>query len=180
MIKVSKKLQEYCIIEKEEKNIEQQINFDDHDLEEVNPDELSDEEKENTQPYESDNSNDSEEEQNEEGESSDSKTKENKDEEEKDTGDKLSVGAGGVNDTNQAFSETDVAWEQKRNEIVDNEAIDNHYCSIYDFSKHNDIIVDYKEVLNDFRKQHQEEMSPAPDEYSIRNNADYEDNYLKD
>ena len=91
----------------------------------------------------------------------------------------MSVGAVGVNDTNQAFSETDVAWEQKRNEIVDNEAIDNHYCSIYDFSKHNDIIVDYKEVLNDFRKQHQEEMSPAPDEYSIRNNADHKDNYAK-
>ena len=179
VIKVSKKLQEYCNIEKEEKNIEQQINFDDHELQEVNPDELTVEEKENAQPYESDNSNDSEEEQNEEGESSDSKTKENKDEEEKDTGDKLSVGAGGVNDTNQAFSETDVAWEQKRNEILDSEAIDNHYCSIYDFSKHNDIIVDYKEVLNDFRKQHQEEMSPAPDEYSIRNNADHKDNYAK-
>ena len=180
VIKVSKKLQEYCNIEKEEKNIEQQINFDDHELQEVNPDELSDEEKENAQPYESDfRENDSEEEETEEGESSDSKTKENKDEEEKDTGDKLSVGAGGFNDTNQAFSETDVAWEQKRNQIVDDEAIDNHYCSIYDFSKHNDIIVDYKEVLNDFRKKHQEEMSPAPDEYSVRNNDDYKDNYAK-
>ena len=60
VIKVFKKFMNIVILKK--KNIEQQINFDDHELQEVNPDELSDEEKKSNEPYESDNSNDSEEE----------------------------------------------------------------------------------------------------------------------
>ena len=49
VIKVSKLLQEYCNQEKEETGREQQIEFDKHELEEVAPEEMTDEEKESAE-----------------------------------------------------------------------------------------------------------------------------------
>ena len=51
VIKVSKLLQEYCNQEKEETGREQQIEFDKHELEEVAPEEMTDEEKESAEPF---------------------------------------------------------------------------------------------------------------------------------
>ena len=42
VIRVSKLLQEYCNVEREEKGRDQEINFDDHEFEKVNADDLTD------------------------------------------------------------------------------------------------------------------------------------------
>ena len=180
VIKVSKKLQEYCNVEKEEKGRDQEIDFDEHSFEEVNPDEMTDEEKENAQPVESKDSSTEEETDEDEGEEkSDSKSDKQDDKKDKqDDGDTINDGVGGKNDT-QAVSETDIAWEKQKNQILDKDAIDNQYCQIHSFPKTDDYIQDYKEVLADFRKVHNERMTKKTDpmDYDRNEYEGYEKRY---
>ena len=111
VIKVSKLLQEYCNQEKEETGREQEINFDDHEYEEVDPSEMTDEEKQSAE--DSNNSQEEETEENDDKNSSQSKETKTDDEtkSEDDSKDEVNVGVAGDNNSN-AISETDVAWEQ--------------------------------------------------------------------
>ncbi len=180
VIKVSKLLQEYCNQEKEETGREQEINFDDHEYEEVDPSELTDEEKQSAE--DSNSSQEEETEENDDENSSQSKETKSDDEikSEDDSKDEVNAGIAGDNNTN-AISETDVAWEQKRNQILDNEAVDNEYCTIHSFPNTEDYISDYKEVLNDFRKLHSDRMKKVektdPYDYSRQEYSDYETRY---
>ena len=151
VIKVSKLLQEYCNVEREEKGRDQEINFDDHEYEEVKPEELTDEEKENAQPLNTDGTMKDETE--EEGEEGDASTNNKKDKEEiQQEGDPVSTGVAGKTDNlDQAISETDRNWESMRDEILDKDAKNNEYAYLHKFNQ-KDIIVDYKDVIRDFNK----------------------------
>ena len=174
VIKVSKLLQEYCNQEKEETGREQQIEFDKHELEEVSPEEMTDEEKENsinveeTEDTAEDNAQSKESKSNDEAKSEDDST------------DEVNNGIAGASD-DSAISETDVAWEQTKNQILDSEALDNDYCSIHSFSNTDDYITDYKEVLSDFKKLHIDRMTKKnkidPYDYSRRESEGYEQRY---
>ena len=149
VIKVSKKLQAYCNVEKEEKGRDQEIDFDDHSFEEVNPDEMTDEEKENAQPVESKDSSTEEEtdEENEEGKPSDNKKQDSKKDE-----NPTSTGVSGKSDDlDQAISETDRSWESQKQNLTDSECEDNEYAYLHKFAD-DQIIVPYKEVIKDFEK----------------------------
>ena len=150
VIKVSKLLQKYCNAEREEKGRDQEINFDDHNFEEVNPDDLTDEEKENIEQDASNSNEKSDEESNEEG---DATTSNKKDKEEiQQEGDPVSTGVAGKSDNlDQAISETDRNWESMRDTIVDKQAKNNEYAYLHKFN-HKDIVVDYKDVIKDFNK----------------------------
>jgi hypothetical protein len=180
VIKVSKLLQEYCNQEKEETGREQEISFDDHEYEEVDPSEMTDEEKQSAE--DSNNSQEEETEENDDENSSQSKETKSDDEvkSEDDSKDEVNVGVAGDNNSN-AISETDVAWEQKRDQILDNEAVDNEYCTIHSFPNAEDYISDYKVVLDDFRKLHSDRMKKVektdPYDYSRQEYSDYETRY---
>ena len=147
VIKVSKKLQEYCNVEKEEKGRDQEIDFDEHSFEEVNPDEMTDEEKENAQPLNTDGSMKEEtDEENEEGKTSDKNDTEQKDENPTSTG-----VSGKSDDLDQAISETDRSWESQKQNLTDSECGDNEYAYLHKFDN-DDIIIDYKRVIKDFKK----------------------------
>ena len=111
VIKVSKLLQEYCNQEKEETGREQEINFDDHEYEEVDPSEMTDEEKQSAE--DSNNSQEEETEENDDKNRSQSKETKTDDEtkSEDDSTDEVNDGVAGASDAS-AISETDVAWEQ--------------------------------------------------------------------
>ena len=179
VIKVSKLLQSYCNVEKEEKGREQEINFDDHEFEEVNPDDLTDEEKQNAQPVESKDSSTEE----ETDEDTESKSKSDADGEDElksdDDGEKINVGVRGDNKTqpDQAISETDFAWEQQRSQILDNDAPDNAYAYIHKFTNLDTVIDDYKKVISDFRKTHIHQKTKTRDHYDDRYNQDYAAKY---
>ena len=149
VIRVSKKLQAYCNVEKEEKGRDQEIDFDDHSFEEVNPDEMTDEEKENAQPLNTDGTMKEEtEEENEEGKTSDKKDTEQKDKDENPT----STGVSGKSDDlDQAISETDRSWESQKQNLTDSECADNEYAYLHKFTD-DKIIIDYKTVIKDFQK----------------------------
>ena len=151
VIRVSKLLQEYCNVEREKKGRDQEINFDDHEYEEVKPEELTDEEKENAQPLNTDGTMKDETE--EEGEEGDASTNNKKDKEEiQQEGDPVSTGVAGKTDNlDQAISETDRNWESMRDEILDKDAQDNEYAYLHKFNQ-KDIIVDYKDVIKDFNR----------------------------
>ena len=140
VIKVSKLLQEYCNQEKEETGREQQIEFDKHELEEVAPEEMTDEEKENSQPLNTDGTMKDE-----------SETQDETDTKQDDT-DPISTGASGkTDDLNQAISETDRDWESQKQNLIDKDTPDNEYAYLHTF-KDDEIIVDYKKVIKDFKK----------------------------
>jgi len=148
VIKVSKLLQEYCNAEREEKGRDQEINFDDHNFEEVNPDDLTDEEKEKIEQGASNSNEKSDEESNEEGDA----TTNNKKEEEEKNENPVSTGVSGKSDDlDQAISETDRNWESMRDTIVDKQAKNNQYAYLHKFN-HKDIVVDYKDVIKHFNK----------------------------
>ena len=175
VIKVSKLLQEYCNQEKEETGREQEISFDDHEYEEVDPSEMTDEEKQSAE----DSNNSQEEETEDNAQSKESKSNDEAKSED-DSTDEVNNGIAGASD-DSAISETDVAWEQTKNQILDNEALDNDYCSIHSFSNTDDYISDYKEVLSDFKKLHIDRMTKKnkidPYDYSRHESEGYEKRY---
>ena len=148
VIKVSKLLQKYCNAEREEKGRDQEINFDDHNFEEVNPDDLTDEEKEKIEQDASNSNEKSDEESNEEG---DAATNNKKEEEEKNENPVSTGVSGKSDDLDQAISETDRNWESMRDTIVDKQAKNNQYAYLHKFN-HKDIVVDYKDVIKHFNK----------------------------
>jgi len=165
VIKVSKKLQKYCNVEKEEKGRDQEIDFDDHSFEEVNPNDLTDEEKQNAQPVESKDSS-TEEETDEENEGSENtKNKDNKNNDNKKDEDPSSTGvAGKSEDLDQAISETDRIWESQKETLTDRECPDNEYAYLHKFDN-KDIIVDYKTVIKDFKKYFTDISNESPRYY---------------
>ena len=191
VIKVSKKLQKYCNMEREEKGIDQQISFDEHEIPgQMSPEEKSELEKELREgdvevkdPWA-----DEEDEGGDEDGDANAKKDTTPDEKDTEEGDKINQGAGGSpkNDPDQAISETDIAWEQKRDQIVDKMAEDNAYCQIHKFVNQDSIIQDYKSVIQDFRNEHNHQMNPKTknrntfdpyDEDDVRYNEHYAKNY---
>ena len=148
VIKVSKLLQKYCNAEREEKGRDQEINFDAHNFEEVNPEDLTAEDKENIEQDASNSNEESDEESNEEG---DAATNNKKEEEEKNENPVSTGVSGKSDDLDQAISETDRNWESMRDTIVDKQAKNNEYAYLYKFN-HKDIVVDYKDVIKHFNK----------------------------
>tara|TARA_B100001996_G_scaffold114458_1_gene86635 strand:+ start:148 stop:2475 length:2328 start_codon:yes stop_codon:yes gene_type:complete len=164
VIKVSKILQKYCNMEREEKGIDQQISFDDHEanFEKVNPNdipqEIKDEVERKLEELENQES-DSEDSDDENGDESKS-TQEDEDKKEEDDSDPISAGVKGRNTDNldQAVAETDRNWERMKENILDKDAEDNEYAYIHNFKNFDNIIVDYKTVISQFRKYNAHRM----------------------
>jgi len=143
VIKVSKLLQEYCNQEKEETGRDQEINFDDHEFEEVDPEEITDEEKESAEPLNTDGT--MKDDQDETSSIKETDTKQ-------DEADPISTGVSGkTDDLDQAISETDRDWESQKQTLTDSECPDNEYAYLHKFDD-DKIIVDYKTVIKDFKK----------------------------
>ena len=59
--------------------------------------------------------------------------------------------SGKTDDLNQAISETDRDWESQKQNLIDKDTPDNDYAYLHTF-KDDEIIVDYKKVIKDFKK----------------------------
>ena len=183
VIKVSKLLQSYCNIEKEEKGRDQEIEFDKHDFETVDIDDLTDEEKENLEEVSSDNTNDTDEESDDQSDASTKSVKKNKEEKEEEENNEnpVSTGISGKSeDLTQAISETDRNWESMKDSVLDNEAKDNEYCYIHKFKNQDEVIDDYKKVLDDFRKTTSYNLSGSNENrYDRSSNDDHAERYAE-
>ena len=168
VIKVSKLLQAYCNAEKKEKGRDQEIEFDKHDFETVDIDDLTDEEKENLEELDSNSSEKSDEESDEQGDAATKDSKDKKEEEEENNDDPISTGVSGKSDDlTQAISETDRNWESMKDSILDKDAKNNEYAYLHKFN-HKDIIRDYKDVIKDYNKHWADMLSNGGSYYADR------------
>ena len=55
------------------------------------------------------------------------------------------------NDPNQVQPETDSAWQETSKELLDSKCKDNEYINIHEYKNLKDYVIDYKQVLNDFK-----------------------------
>ena len=156
--KLAAELAGYCTKEKEEKQIEQEI-------ESSGTPQFND-----TEDSEGDSHADGQEEQEEENDNeenattSSSNTDEEEQEEEQkveeDNTDSASDSSGHQNDKSQGesktfeelVSETDNAWTKQSHSLLDKECKENEYFSPHEFKNLKDIVIDYKEVLREFAK----------------------------
>jgi hypothetical protein len=88
---------------------------------------------------------------------SDNDKEEKQKEEVKDTGHNAGTQSDTITDEsipqepNQVQPETDNAWQETSKELLDSKCKDNEYLNIHEYKNLKDYVVDYKEVLNDFR-----------------------------
>ena len=186
--KLAKELMEYCDQEAETKGIDQHgMEFDDEDGDTM-PIEVDSEDSDNEEEGEGDNVGKEGEEENEKSEEeknvdgsgkSDSKDDDEKKEDEKlDPKEKESgPNSGTQSDTvtdgsvpNQIQSETDNAWSSNQDQLLDPESKDNAYMHIHEFKNLKEFVIDYKQVLKDFKVQKQ---------VKLRNSTSYLNNYNK-
>ena len=171
--KLTKELSEYCKDEAETKGLDQHGMADDD--EDGDPLDLDSEDSDNEEEGEGSNVEEENEEENEKSEEeenadvsgkSDSKDDEEKKEDQKlDSEDKdPGPNAGTQSDTitdgmklepDEIQSETDKAWSNNQDQLLDPTSKDNAYFHIHEFKNLKEFVIDYKQVLKDFRLQKQ-------------------------
>jgi len=152
--KLAKELSEYCSKEKEEKDIEELVQDDDGDIQiDMNQDDDGENNEQGEEEQEGNNE--------EDDSSSNVDTDKN---EEKEEEQKVEEGASQPGDSGQQnksqgeqtksdepVSQTDTAWSQQSQKLLDKECKENEYFSPHEFTNLKELVVDYKKVLQDFK-----------------------------
>ena len=170
VVKLAEELGSYCKSEMQSKGIDQfQVgdSDEDEDLEPYDSDQMRDQEGNQDSEEQKESGKESEEEQEEESNkgsaSSDDEEEEkesDKKEEEKESfghnaGDQSSPQKQGWdNTTDEPVAETDTSWESKKGNLLDSSVKENQYVNLHEFKNYKDFVVDYKQVLKDFRNMH--------------------------
>ena len=164
VVKLAEELGSYCKSEMQSKGISQvQVGDSDEYSEPYDSDQMREEQK---------GSQDSEEQKNKEEESEEQEEDSNKgsasdDEEEKDKKEEKETKEFGRNAGDQSapteqswdskeepVAETDTSWESQKGDLLDKSVRENQYFNLHEFKNYKEFVVDYKQVLKDFRKYH--------------------------
>ena len=169
---LAKELSEYCSKEKEEKDIEELVQDDDGDIQiDMNQD---DDGENNEQGEEEQEGN------NEEDDSSsnvDTDKNEEKEEEQKVEEGASEPGSSGEQNKSQGeqtkssepVSQTDTAWSQQSQKLLDKECKENEYFSPHEFTNLKELVVDYKKVLQDFKNHNYKPHRMAVEKIALQN-----------
>ena len=169
---LAKELAEYCSKEKEEKDIEELVQDDDGDIQmDMNQD---DDGENNEQGEEEQEGN------NEEDDSSsnvDTDKNEEKEEEQKveegasqpgDSGEQ-NKSQGEQTKSSEPVSQTDTAWSQQSQKLLDKECKENEYFSPHEFTNLKELVVDYKKVLQDFKNHNYKPHRLTAEQIALQN-----------
>jgi len=168
VVKLAEELGSYCKSEMKSKGIDQlQVGDTGEDSEPQDSDQMRDEQEGAGNSEEEKNKEEESEEEKEEDsnkgsasgddEEEDSKEEDKKEEENKSLGDNRGSQSTEQEqswDKNEPIAETDNSWESQKGDLLDKSVRENQYFYIHEFKNHKDFTVDYKIVLSDFRKYH--------------------------
>jgi len=91
-------------------------------------------------------------------EEEDKKEEDKKEEETKEfghnAGDQSAPTEQGWDSKEEPVAETDTSWESQKGNLLDKSVRENQYFNLHEFKNYKEFVVDYKQVLKDFRKYH--------------------------
>ena len=170
VVKLAEELGSYCKSEMKSKGISQvQVgdSDEDEDSEPQDSDQMREEQKGSQDSEEQKNKEEESEEEKEEDSnkgsaSDDEEEKDKKEEKEKEetkefgrnAGDQSAPTEQGWDGKEEPVAETDTSWESQKGDLLDKSVRENQYFNLHEFKNYKEFVVDYKQVLKDFRKYH--------------------------
>ena len=159
VVKLAEELGGYCKSEMKSKGIDQlQVGDTDEDSEEYDSDQMR--EQEGNQ--EGNNAKENEQEENQDEENSEKDTTSSESDTDKKEKESLGQNAGhqsqsqeqGWDSEEEPVAETDTSWESQKGNLLDKSGRENQYFNMHEFNNYKEFVVDYKQVLKDFKKYH--------------------------
>ena len=181
VVKLAEELGGYCKSEMKSKGIDQlQVSDMDEDSEEYDSDQMREQEGNNAENKEEEN----QDEENSETNTTSSKSDNNKEDSEEEKKDKeeenksLGQNAGHQSQSqeqgwdSEPVAETDTSWESQKENLLDKSVKENQYFNLHEFNNYKEFVVDYKQVLKDFRNYHNKYFYQISDKKEIYENKD--------